>query len=75
MLHTLTKYAKQGVFVGIDLPSDREYISRHELAIIFNVSEATVRRWCLPVIKAGRRRLYRVDDVRRWLNERRAPAA
>ena len=60
----------------IDLPRDREYISRAELAALFRVSEATVRRWGLPVIAAGRRRLYRLDDVRRWLEERKQqPAA
>jgi len=57
--------------------SDRlgDYVTDHELAEMLGVSRKTITRYSdqvdgMPYVRLGRRRLYDLGEVRRWLAER-----
>lgn len=50
-------------------------LSRAEAAALLNLSRATLDAWAVrgggpPMIRAGRRVLYRPSDIRAWLDAR-----
>jgi excisionase family DNA binding protein len=51
----------------------------HEVASMLRVSVPTVRSWTyqrrLPVVKLGRRVLYREDDIRQFIEKGYRPAS
>ena len=63
--------------MDLALLDQREFVSRAELAKIFNVTELTIRRWQtkegLPRHGKGKRPIYATAVVKEWLhNNRRA---
>lgn len=56
--------------------SEREFVTRKELAAIFAVGESTIKKWeereGLPTARVGHQRLYETAAVREWLRRKAA---
>ena len=52
-------------------------ITVEELAVIFRVSPQTIRNWVarrkIPYVQIGRRNLFQVRSLQRWLNQKEEP--
>ena len=52
-------------------------ITTEELAVIFRVSPQTIRNWVarrkIPYIQIGRRNLFQMRSLQRWLNQKEEP--
>ena len=52
---------------------EQQYLTTKELAELTRASESTIRHWqrtgqAPPSVKIGRRRLYPLSEVQKWLN-------
>ena len=60
---------------GMEVRIEKKLLKAEKLAEAVDCSVAAVRRWTLegcPVVKLGRLRRYRLEDMLRWLEQRAA---